>query len=219
MRSSEQIAKLMQAMAKAQTEMQDPRQSQRGHHGTYASLADGLPGARRVLGAHGVALMQSVDLDRCAVVTRLACGAEWLEGDYPLIMNSSKPQQQGANMTYARRYALWSLLGLAPEDDDGQRSSDSPTGNHRDWQARPPKRAKPSQERPVDADTWEGFVGQLDGLGWTVQRLAQFLTWSGGKVAPWAMAEAKRFELLQKLAEPPEALQAKIEAWEAEQGM
>jgi hypothetical protein len=33
------------------------------------------------------------------------------------------------------------------------------------------------------------------------------------------MAEAKRFELLQKLAEPPEALQAKIEAWEAEQGM
>ena len=219
MRTSENTAKLMQALAKAQAELEDPKQSQRGHHGTYASLADGLPGARRVLARHGVAILQAVNLEAAAVVTRLACGGEWIEGDYPLIMNSSKPQQQGANTTYARRYALWAMLGLAPEDDDGQSSNDSSKGNHRNWQKQPPKRAPAySADSPRDPDAWVGFAAELDKIGWGVDHLASFLQWSGGKAAPWQMSADSRFAVLQKLAEPDEATRDKIERWEASRG-
>ncbi|MCK5223312.1 hypothetical protein KAR04_00965, partial [Candidatus Calescamantes bacterium] len=92
MRSSDKTGKLMAALAKAQAQLEDPKQSQRGHHGTYASLADGLPGARRVLAANGIAIMQAVDMEQRALLTRLAHGEEWIEGAYPLIFNDRKPQ-------------------------------------------------------------------------------------------------------------------------------
>jgi len=226
MRTSDTTGKLMAAIAKAQAELTDPRQAQSGHHGTYASLADGLPGARRVLSSHGIALLQSVNLEEKSLTTRLAMGGEWIEGDYPLIMNHNKPQQQGANTTYARRYALWAFLALAPEDDDGQQSSDNPQGNHRhgkprNWHDNPPKAAKPewTADKPRDPGTWDGFKRELEALGWSLDNFGHFLKWSGGKSRPWELSGDRRGELLQKLAMPDEAMQKRIVAWEQERGM
>jgi len=44
---------------------------------------------------------------------------EWIASQYPLAAYA-KPQEQGSAITYARRYALGALAGLAPEDDDGK---------------------------------------------------------------------------------------------------
>ena len=204
MRSSDKTGKLMSALAKAQAELQDPKQSQRGHHGTYASLADGLPAARRVLAQHGVALMQAVDLERRALVTRLACADEWVEGDYPLLFHDSKPQQQGSNTTYARRYALWAMLGLAPEDDDGQGSNDS-GGNHRNWHQKPPKPAAPSGHHPSFKGHQGKFFARLKELGWGYKD--QVAPWceSNGWGRPSGWATPDREQLLQDLANGPKA--------------
>ncbi len=204
MRSSDKTGKLMQALAKAQADLQDPKQSQRGHHGTYASLADGLPAARRVLAGHGVALMQAVDLERRALVTRLACADEWVEGDYPLLFHDSKPQQQGSNTTYARRYALWAMLGLAPEDDDAQSSNDS-GGNHRNWHRDSPKKAPPPDHHPSFPAHQGRFFGQLKSLGWDYN--TQVAPWceSQGWGRPSGWTTEDRTKLLDDLAHGPKA--------------
>ena len=204
MRHSDKTGKLMAALAKAQADLTDPKEASRGHHGTYASLADGLPAARRVLASHGVALLQSVDVANAALVTRLALGDEWLEGDYPLIINDKNPQHQGSAVTYARRYACWSMLALAPEDDDGQRAADSAKHNHR---------RTVSRQTPRDGEHWPRFVTELGDMGWTVDQLAAFLHWQGSRSMPWDLTAQRRGEMLHKLAEPDEQLQGKITTW------
>ena len=223
MRTSDKTGKLMATLAKAQAQLEDPKQSQRGHHGTYASLADGLPGARRVLAANGIAIMQAVDMEQRALLTRLAHGEEWIEGAYPLIFNDRKPQDQGSMTTYARRYALWAMLGLAPEDDDGH-SANNAKGNNRGRQTREKRASTPtpaatptgpagSLTDTVDAKQWAGFVKELHAIGWSVEDLHGFLRWSGGKKGADKMSADARFELLQKLAQPDEGLKTKIAAW------
>jgi hypothetical protein len=54
------------------------------------------------------------------LVTRLIHeSGEWLGSRYPVHPVKADPQGEGSALTYARRYALMALVGIAPEDDDG----------------------------------------------------------------------------------------------------
>jgi len=132
MRTSETITKLAPALAKAQAEIQDPEMSGEGQVGgktsqarryPYALLVDVLKVARTALGGHGIMFTQAPDMieGRHVLVTRLIhSSGEWLEADYPMPPPNNDPQRQGSANTYARRYALMSVLGIAGElDDDG----------------------------------------------------------------------------------------------------
>jgi hypothetical protein len=133
-RSSETVAALASALAKAQAELINPEKSliatiRTGRPGDersfrYAPLSSGLDIVRRTLGQHEIATLQTTAIDQTAgmvnLTTTLAhASGEWIASDWPVcpIAETANPQRMGAALTYARRYALFTLVGIAGEDD------------------------------------------------------------------------------------------------------
>ena len=134
-RSSECIASLAAALAKAQIELVNPEKSligtissddpERGERAfRYASLSSGLDIVRKVLGQHEIATVQTTSVDQTGgfinLTTVLAhASGEWIASDWPVcaVSETATPHRMGAALTYARRYALFTLVGIAGEDD------------------------------------------------------------------------------------------------------
>src|SRR6266571_4234985 len=134
-RSSESVAALASALAKAQAELVNPEKSltatiRPGRPGDgersfrYAPLSSGLDIVRKTLGQHEIATLQTTAIDQTAgmvnLTTTLAhASGEWIASDWPVcpIAETANPQRMGAALTYARRYALFTLVGIAGEDD------------------------------------------------------------------------------------------------------
>src|SRR6478609_1022529 len=150
-RSSESVAALASALAKAQAELVNPEKSltasirtgrpgERERSFRYAPLSSGLDIVRKTLGQHEIATVQTTAIDQSAgmvnLTTTLAHAfGEWIASDWPVcpIAETANPQRMGAALTYARRYALFTLVGIAGEDDldapdlcDGPRLPASP---------------------------------------------------------------------------------------------
>jgi hypothetical protein len=134
-RSSESMAALAAALAKAQAELVNPEKSltavvRTGRVGEaertfrYAPLSSGLDIVRKTLGQHEIATMQTTAVDQAtgivSLTTMLAhASGEWIASDWPVcaVTEIASPQRMGAALTYARRYALFTLVGIAGEDD------------------------------------------------------------------------------------------------------
>src|SRR5262245_25021401 len=134
-RSSESVAALASALAKAQAELVNPEKSltatiQSGRPGEaersfrYAPLSSGLDIVRKTLGQNEIATVQTTAIDKetgvVNLTTMLAHGSgEWIASDGPVgaVAETVNPQRMGAALTYARRYALFTLVGIAGEDD------------------------------------------------------------------------------------------------------
>jgi hypothetical protein len=134
-RSSESVAALAAALAKAQAELANPEKSRTatirtGRPGDdkrsfrYAPLSSGLDIVRKTLGQHEIATLQTTAIDQAAgmvhLTTMLAhASGEWIASDWPVCptAETANPQRMGAALTYARRYALFTLVGIAGEDD------------------------------------------------------------------------------------------------------
>jgi ERF superfamily protein len=134
-RSSQSIASLAAALAKAQAELVNPEKSlvatirSEGSHGAqqtfrYAPLSSGLDIVRKTLGQHEIATVQTTAIDQTAGVVNLTtvlahASGEWIASDWPIcaISDTASPHRMGAALTYARRYALFTLVGIAGEDD------------------------------------------------------------------------------------------------------
>src|SRR3984893_15793030 len=132
-RSSETVAALASALAKAQAELVNPEKSltatirrpgERERSFRYAPLSSGLDIVRKTLGQHEIATLQTTTIDQTAgmvhLTTTLAhASGEWIASDWPVcpIAETASPQRMGAALTYARRYALFTLVGIAGEDD------------------------------------------------------------------------------------------------------
>ena len=134
-RSSPSIAALATALAKAQVELTNPEKSligtlepQRGKGSArqfrYAPLSSGLEIVRKTLGQHEIATVQTTAIDQVAGIVNLTTvlahsSGEWIASDWPVcpIAETERPHRMGAALTYARRYALFTLVGIAGEDD------------------------------------------------------------------------------------------------------
>src|SRR5438067_8822607 len=134
-RSSDTIATIAAALAKAQVELANPEKSLVGtirspfpreaHRAfRYASLSSGLDMVRKSLGRHEIATIQSTEIDKEAGLLRLTTilahsSGEWVSSEWPVcqITDIASAQRMGAALTYARRYALFTLVGIAGEDD------------------------------------------------------------------------------------------------------
>jgi hypothetical protein len=134
-RSSESIAALAAALAKAQMALTNPEKSltgtvpsnrydEPGRTFRYAPLSSGLDIVRKALGEQGIATLQTTTIDQdiqsVSLTTVLAhASGEWIASDWPVCVLSdmSAPRRMGAALTYARRYALFTLVGIAGEDD------------------------------------------------------------------------------------------------------
>jgi hypothetical protein len=134
-RSSETIGTIAAALAKAQAQLVNPEKSLVGTirsdrpHATertfrYASLSSGLDIVRKTLSQHEIATVQTTSIDETAGMVRLStvlahASGEWIASDWPVcaISETAAPHRMGAALTYARRYALFTLVGIAGEDD------------------------------------------------------------------------------------------------------
>jgi hypothetical protein len=134
-RSSETIGAIAAALAKAQADLtnpekslvatirgRDPKETERTFR--YAPLSSGLEIVRTSLGQHEIATIQTTAIDREAGLIRLTTvlahsSGEWMSSEWPVcqIGEASAPQRMGAALTYARRYSLFTLVGIAGEDD------------------------------------------------------------------------------------------------------
>ena len=133
--SSSSIGNLAAALAKAQVELVNPEKSMvatlpangKGADEQifrYAPLSSGLDIVRKTLGQHEIATVQATAIDHAAgfvnVTTTLAhSSGEWISSDWPVcsLEDMISPKRMGAALTYARRYALFALVGIAGEDD------------------------------------------------------------------------------------------------------
>jgi hypothetical protein len=134
-RSSETIGTIAAALAKAQAQLINPEKSLVGtirsdatgaaeRSFRYASLSSGLDIVRKTLSQHEIAAMQITSIDETVGIVRLNtvlahASGEWIASDWPVcaISETATPHRMGAALTYARRYALFTLVGIAGEDD------------------------------------------------------------------------------------------------------
>src|SRR5262249_27368520 len=130
-RSSESIAALAAALAKAQAELINPEKSltaiirsarvgEQERTFRYAPLASGLDIVRKTLGQHEIAIIQPTEIDKEAQAVNLTtilahASGEWMASDWPVcqVAEVASPQRMGAALTYA----LFTLVGIAGEDD------------------------------------------------------------------------------------------------------
>ena len=134
-RSSETIGAIAAALAKAQGELINPEKSltatirspfprEADRTFRYASLSSGLEIVRKALGKHEIATVQTTAIDHEAGLIRLITvlahsSGEWVSSDWPVcpVGETATPHKMGAALTYARRYSLFTLVGIAGEDD------------------------------------------------------------------------------------------------------
>jgi hypothetical protein len=153
-RCSETIGLIAGALAKAQIELANPEKSltatirspfprEADRSFRYASLSSGLDLVRKSLGRHEIATVQTTSIDEGAGLIRLTTtlahsSGEWVSSDWPVcpVSETATPHRMGAALTYARRYALFTLVGIAGEDDldapdlnDGRSALPQPTAS------------------------------------------------------------------------------------------
>jgi len=151
-RSSPSIGTLASALAKAQGELVNPEKSliatirkdgPRGAEQTfrYAPLSSGLDIVRKILGQHEIATVQTTSIDQAAGIINLTtvlahASGEWIASDWPVcaISETATPHRMGAAPTYARRYALFTLVGIAGEDDLDAPDLPMAAAKPADWQ-------------------------------------------------------------------------------------
>ncbi|KYG21658.1 single-stranded DNA-binding protein [Bradyrhizobium sp. AT1] len=133
--SSERIGTIAAALARAQAELMNPEKTltavirspfprEEDRTFRYASLASGLDIVRRTLSQQEIATIQTTRVERPTgqihLTTLLAhASGEWISSDLPVCASKEveAPHRMGAALTYARRYALFALVGIAGEDD------------------------------------------------------------------------------------------------------
>lgn len=208
---------LAAALAAAQGELQDPERTKRGQvrgrgDYRYAGLDDLLRAIRPVLSRHEIALTQRQErreIDTYLVSELRHSSGEVIESSWRLTC-AGTPQERGSELTYARRYTLEGLVGVAPteEDDDGAAAS----------ALKPEPKKAPSPPEP-DADydrTLESVCDQLVAQGWhraTVQAdMRDFACWLGVARDPWEVPAARLAKLPEWIAANG-AFEARWERW------
>lgn len=149
MRTSETINEIAAALAKAQGAIEGAVKGKENPHfrSKYADLGAVWDACREQLAKNAIGVVQSVThtaVDapegalRSFMLTRLVHGSgQWIEdGGVPLLLSKNDMQGLGSALTYSRRYGLMAMVGIAPEDDDGNAAVQS---NGRTVEATPSK--------------------------------------------------------------------------------
>jgi hypothetical protein len=148
---SPSIAALAAALAKAQGEIEGAAKANVNPHfkSKYADLASVWDACRAPLSKHGLSILQPVRADgpHVTVTTILAhSSGEWIEESLTMTAQQNTPQGVGSAITYGRRYGLAAMVGIAPEDDDGNAASAQPAARQETTVAPP--------VRPAGYEDW-----------------------------------------------------------------
>lgn len=124
MNKSESIKNIATALSQFQSEVTNPKNTADNpfFRSKYAPLNDILNDVRPLLSKYGLSILQSPSGDGSNIVITtllMHSSGEWIESE-PLVLKTDKATAQGAGsgISYARRYAISAILGIASEDDD-----------------------------------------------------------------------------------------------------
>lgn len=150
-RRSPTIAALADAMSKAQAKIKGASKDKTNPHfkNDYADLASVWDACRQALTDNGIAVIQppSAHGPKVTVTTMLVHkSGEWIEADLEMTAQQNTPQGIGSCITYARRYGLAAMVGVAPEDDDGNAASQGSNAK--------PTAVKKAKEMPKGYQDW-----------------------------------------------------------------
>jgi hypothetical protein len=154
---SEHIDKLTEAMAKAQATMENATLNKVNPHfkSKYADLAAIFDAVRKPLAAQGLIVTQTTELREggFVLVTTLAhSSGQFIKSEYPLPV-AGKPQEVGSALTYARRYSLSAIAGIAADEDDDANAAQE--GQRVDVRNIAPRREPAVVTAPVHPETGE----------------------------------------------------------------
>lgn len=141
---------LAAALAQAQGRIESASKDRKGNFGAYATLASVLDAIRAPMSEAGIAYVQlpTFDGELVHVETRLIhASGDWVGTTLSARPAKSDPQGIGSAITYLRRYGLMAVVGVAPDDDDGDASS-APQKPAPTRAAPPPVRAPSAKPGP-----------------------------------------------------------------------
>ena len=147
MNKSDSIKELATALNKAQSEMSGAKKGKVNpfFKSKYANLEEVISCAKEALFNNGLSVSQfPVTQDNKAGVTTLLMhsSGEFIEDTLLLTCAKNDPQGMGSAITYARRYAYQSVLGIPSEDDDGNNASKPAKPTYTAPPAKPPTTTK-----------------------------------------------------------------------------
>jgi hypothetical protein len=175
---------LLPALIKAKLAMEPARKNQTNPHfrSKYADLASVIEAVEAALSANDLVLVQTIEIagaETHLLTTLYHASGESLSSVYPLRPAKDDPQGMGSALTYARRYSILAICGVAPEDDDGNAASARERGDSGRAKGNPQPDAKrpaePTPEAPgatptpTDAITPEqvkALMAALDNIGY-----------------------------------------------------
>lgn len=157
--TSPETDKLDAALAKAQGAVKHALKDSRNEHfkSNYADLSSVWEACREALSANGISVTQwpcHAEDSRLHLVTRLACAGQWMQAHMSMPLSKPDAHGYGSAVTYARRFALASAVGIAADDDDGNDAAAKPQAQR----AAPPKYEK--IKRAVDTASPKPQSGQ-----------------------------------------------------------
>lgn len=133
MECSENINEIGAALAKAQGVIENATKDKANPYfkSTYADLASVWGACRAALSSNGLSVVQTPEQSEKGVIVStmlLHSSGQWIKGSYLMPVSKLDAQSIGSAITYARRYALAALVGVAPEDDDGNAANNRGQG-------------------------------------------------------------------------------------------
>jgi hypothetical protein len=202
-KTSDNIAELAAALAKAQGEMKNPVKNATNPHykNKYVDLAGVRDTVVPVLAKHGISVVQMTSATDTGLIvaTRLMhTSGQWLESTYPV--SYDKPQAMGSAITYARRYSLSAICCIAADDDD-----DANAANDKPVEA--PQQPRAYDRNPIVRREYERLERDLIrmGEGGTLEDVITF--WKDEQPAIKAMPADWLAELTKKKDEIKTSLQ------------
>lgn len=123
LKHSEQMNKLAEALAKVNEEIRNvPKQKENKFFASrYSDLATVYEICRKTLAVNGLSVIQTTKIENdntILITTLLHSSGQWIASEYPIRPVKQDPQGYGSAMTYARRYSLMAIVGIAAEDED-----------------------------------------------------------------------------------------------------
>lgn len=149
---SDNINELMAALAKAQGQIQGASKDKVNPHfkSKYADLASIWDACRESLSKNQLGVTQTAMSDaegHLILVTTLGhSSGQWMRSYMPILMQRQDAQGMGSALTYTRRFSLAAMVGVAPDDDDGEAAGRSDNSNVKPLYNQKKQHQQPEQE-------------------------------------------------------------------------
>ena len=159
MQRSDQIDQLATALAKAQGAMTSAEKDGKGNYGKYASLAAIWDAIRAPLSVNGLSVTQTMSMDDGRPIletTLMHASGQWETSCVPILAKDGSPQQFGSGLTYARRYGLAPIVGIAADDDDDGEAAQKGFQQQQRTASRPQTPTEAAKPQPVATTTAVG---------------------------------------------------------------